>query len=125
MEQMRDRLIELLKQINFDYNEECVFAFEDGYKSAPDFAEFFADRLLAEGVIVLPCKVGDTVYGYSTGNITEYTVTNIRIGDERPWVRCCSYNSDFWTHDIGKTVFFTREDAEQALKGEQSHATRN
>lgn len=59
---MRDRLIELLKQIDFDYGEECVCASEDGYKGAPDLAEFFADRLLANGVIVPPCKVGSTIY---------------------------------------------------------------
>ena len=115
---MRDRLIELIKKADDEYRDICDRCDKDGYKSYPQYEEFVADRILANGVIALPYKVGDTVYGYSTGNITEYTITNISISDKRPWVRCCSYNSDFWTQDIGKTVFLTREEAEQALKGE-------
>ena len=42
---MRDRLIKLIKDIVHPY-----------------FAETLADHLLANGVIVPPCKVGDTVY---------------------------------------------------------------
>ena len=58
---MRDRLIELLKQADFDYSEECTACLENGYKAIPKLEEFFADHLLANGVIVPPCKVGDTV----------------------------------------------------------------
>lgn len=31
-------------------------------KSYPDYIEALADRLVSEGVIIPPCKVGDTVY---------------------------------------------------------------
>lgn len=57
----RDRLIELIKQVNFDFSEECVACLEDGYKATPMLEEFFADYLLANGIIVPLCKVGDKV----------------------------------------------------------------
>ena len=123
---MRDMLIELLKQINFDYCDECCYAFEDGYKSAPDFAEFFADRLIAEGVIVPPCKVGDTVY-YINGayyNSAKQTVRPIEV-TEISW-KCdrsgknlgfalIANGTRYKFSSIGKTVFLTREEAEKAL----------
>lgn len=59
---MRDRLTEILKQTYFDYCEECAACFEDGYKTPPSLEEFFADYLLENGVIALPCKIGQTVY---------------------------------------------------------------
>ena len=114
---MRDRLIELLRQISCYYVDcrgiscsECQNVFIQD-----ENIEGITDHLLANGVIVLPYKVGDMVYRRSTGNITEYTITNISISDKRLWVLCCNYNSAFWTQDIGKTVFLTREEAEQAL----------
>ena len=121
---MRDRLIELLRQIDFEYSEECQFAFEDGYKSAPDFAEFFADHLLAEGVIVPPCKVGDIVYT----TLWHYEITNITITQNKKGVWTKKYRAmkvvngktidwqlNFAFDDIGKTVFLTKEEAEKAL----------
>ena len=48
----RDKLIELLKQIDNDFGEMCVMCAEDGYKSLPLLEEFFADHLIASGVIV-------------------------------------------------------------------------
>lgn len=123
---MRDRLIELLKQIDFDYGEECVLASEDGYKCTPDLAEFFADKLLANGVIVPPCKVGDTVYvvsRYYTGTweIFECKVDELTIYEKNIFIKLISvkgnFNFGYGAYSIGKSVFFTREQAEQALAG--------
>lgn len=47
-------------------------------------------------LVVLPCKVGDTVYAINHGKIDEATF----IGDA-----------------FGKTIFLTRKEAEAALKG--------
>ena len=121
---MRDRLIELLRQIEFDYSEECVCAFEDGYKGAPDFAKFFVDHLLAGGVIVPPCKVGDTVWYIDTNyNIQKAEVTSINIRSQSKSLIATRYvweteetvklalmfehlNEDYW---------LTKEQAEKAL----------
>ena len=83
-----------------------------------------ADR---EGrVVVLPCKVGDTLYdiyeamGNGTGEIRELKVTDIHIHlDKRSkeWLIAGGYY--FSLSDFGKTVFLTREDAEAALRREQ------
>lgn len=59
---MRDRLIELHKQAKLICTEtnckDCV-----GYgQGVFCFCHLVADHLLANGVIVLPCKVGDIIY---------------------------------------------------------------
>ena len=57
---MRDRLIELLKKADKYASGVCT-----DYDEAQ---EVCAEYLLAEGVIVPPCKVGDTVYKVCTVN---------------------------------------------------------
>ena len=52
---MRDRLIELLLEVDYALDTECS-------RRARDSAECIADYLLEKGVIVPPCKEGDTVY---------------------------------------------------------------
>ena len=55
---MRDRLVELIKGLG------CVDTwnhYTDDFKE-PNPVEELADHLLANGVIVPPCKVGDVVY---------------------------------------------------------------
>ena len=51
---MRDRLIELLRD-TFNYTKGVCIDFDEAVK-------INADHLLANGVVVPPCKVGDTVY---------------------------------------------------------------
>lgn len=117
----RERLIELLKSCSHYICEQ------------DDLIERIADHLLANGVIVPPCKVGDTVYAYCEvfGVVLPYFVENLRIGfldkGREYWVyeANCQVEEthelldemDFDLDDLGKTVFLTREDAEKALKG--------
>lgn len=113
---MRDRLIEILRQIDFDYSEECVCASEDGYRGVPDFAKFFADHLLAEGVIVPPVKVGQTVYCIRYDRARKPYVKPLGV------LSITTYGKDvitlFTTRDdrLGLTAFLTREEAEKALE---------
>ena len=70
---MRDRLIELIKQVPYGVSV--------GAKFTQQFSEKMADNLLANGVIVPPCKVGDTVY-YIEGayyKSKRQTVTPIKV----------------------------------------------
>ena len=75
-------------------------------------------------LVVLPCKVGDTVYEVtSRKTISEYRVKAIRVE-----LFCTSIEWDIVAgfvdksifgvpvDDIGKTVFLTREEAESALE---------
>ena len=84
------------------------------------------DAIIDEGVIVPPCKVGDIVYKvYDIESvhrqILELEVLMIEVGIQR---KVClkttkkhRYNFDKATfEDFGKTVFLTKEDAEEKLK---------
>ncbi len=65
------------------------------------------DHLIANGVVVLPCKVGDTVYQVDLARVYESKITKM------------IYETDgvgFDSRAIGKHVFLTREEAERALE---------
>lgn len=96
-------------------------------KDALEYAYGNADRIieLAEAdrdgrVVVLPCKVGDTVYWVHGAVITECRVH--RVQKNRNGLYIClksnvshgAFRADL---SIGKTVFLTREEAERALEG--------
>ena len=108
---MKDRLIELIESTRY---------------WGSGTSEEIADYLLENGVIVPPCKVGDIVYKvYDIESvhrqILELEVLMIEVGIQR---KVClkttkkhRYNFDKATfEDFGKTVFLTREEAEQALQ---------
>lgn len=112
----RERLIEVLS--NIDYA--C-----DNGSNSQDRIEFIADYLLANGVIVPPCKVGDTVYeicerrrsGKWQKAIVERVVHGIEIGIDKILTARCGTTAYVYLSRLGKTVFLTREEAETALKG--------
>ena len=75
-----------------------------------------AERLIDEGVIVPPCKVGDTVYYMykGGGRVYEGVVTSfIYVSDTKSFVIHC----DGCHGKYGQYVFLTREEAEAALEG--------
>lgn len=107
---MRKRLIEILEDTLNEW--EC----DVSIKTLTDIA----DHLIENGVIILPCKIGDTVYKCHTvnfkhtGEITKRTIKQITFSaftvtddGESGW---------FDIDNLGKTVFLTREEAEKALK---------
>ena len=130
----RDRLIELLDII-----------IQPGQKTLGEIA----DHLLANGVIVPPCKVGDTVYQYGK-KFTKCTAYDYapQYEDDSECIGCCAkcdsttydflyegvvseikitadylkakvWWKDKWdnsAYEIGKTVFLTKEEAEEKLK---------
>ena len=65
---------------------------------------------------VLPCKVGDTVYFALLGRIFEKPVFSIVSFANSKRIYCAGTSEYFRPEDVGKTVFLTREAAEQALK---------
>ena len=88
-----------------------------------------ADYLIEHGVIVLPCKVGDTVWYISKFGekvIKPIKVTNIELNDCRELgygylsfkygETSLQYGTIF--SNIGKIVFLTREEAEKAINPE-------
>ena len=67
-------------------------------------------------VVVLPCKVGDTVYFALLGRIIEKQVFSIVSFSNSTRIYCGGTSEYFRPEDIGKTVFLTREEAEKALR---------
>ena len=143
----RDRLIELIKNAFLEENEKRDFITE----------EHTADYLLANGVIVPPCKVGDVVYVIKycrCGNPECYKNKHcykkdtkktpkvlgsimkeqcgMRVSKNYDWHKGTSLvwqpigticykiiQKPFkleWLTELGKTVFLTKEEAEEKLK---------
>lgn len=115
---MRDRLIELLEA-------ECGFS---RYMTDDERRAKLADYLLANGVIVPPCKVGDTVYRLNSicSCVNEATVKAVYWTEDKKHYPKSHIIIQYDLHrgrtrvnfcEFGKTVFLTREEAEKALKG--------
>lgn len=104
----REKLAELL--------EGAFERFIDDPFYIPDKREF-ADHLLAHGVIVLPCKVGDTVYcdicNEGRGFYDECIVKSIEIEKDftEPLITVVCYEraayQTYWARDFGKDIFLT------------------
>lgn len=84
-------------------------------------AQTVADHLLANGMIVPPCKVGDIVYTIFEGDIEALKITYTKTEEtEKFGYRFYDAKNKFLSmpfsdRSIGKTVFLTREGAEKAL----------
>ena len=135
---MRERLIEVFKKIRYN-------VFPGGgidFDLATQFTEFalndIVDKLLENGVIVLPCKVGTRVYMVLDRYDARKLGCSCCLADYGFETECAYYKSGDCTNmtananwqiisrrfeyqhinDFGKTVFLTKEDAEAKLKGE-------
>ena len=89
----RERLTELIGEARASF---CLTGDYEGY---------IADYLIKNGVIVLPCKMGDTMYrikGWYPREVDSFVVPDVE------WVVSNM-------HDFGRLFFFTREEAESAL----------
>ena len=133
MSDMRERLIELIDSKQYQGN-----ATETGvnYIQNTELADYFIEN----GVIVLPCKVGDTVWSINWF-VDEYVCAdcehyNESYPGETDWctktgklekpVECMKIGKIsasledvyFWLYKgyFNKYVFLTKEEAEQALK---------
>ena len=104
----RERLVELLDEFVAKSNNTTTLA--------------LADHLLANGVIVPPCKVGQTVYLIRKDTQTIYTCSVTAIIQRNTF----QYLEIFIEEDkrktiilavLGESLFLTKEEAEEALKG--------
>ncbi len=130
----RDRLIKMIED-GFPTNIAILFGKN---------IEKIADYLLANGVIVLPCKVGDMIYiidlfdyepckkSGKDGGVCPHLYAEYGVGyecrkgyyGEKPF-SCAEIKTEkiedicqifsYWTW-FGKTVFLTKEEAEEKLK---------
>ena len=112
--EMRDRLIELISTTTVGIVDGAVSTI--GSRFTPSFIKDIADHLLASGIIVPPCKVGDKIYkllddevigGWSVFAITTYKSTFVITDD-------CGFR--YANDEIGEEIFLTKEEAEAKLK---------
>lgn len=113
---MRDRLIELIQDIKL-----CN-------PTNWDKPEFMALALLANGVILPPCNVGDTVYVIHDDKVRQAVILafyidkvgincelKISMNGENPTAPCCVTIIDKDTY-TDNDIYLTREDAKKALR---------
>ena len=99
---MRDKLIQLITKL-LQPNETVS-------------VEEIADYLLAEGVIVPPVKVGQTVY-YPIHHLNKVEELEVcEISYRRGKIYIYARYIIFTANDINKLFFLTREEAEEALE---------
>lgn len=112
---MKERLIDLMIEAK---------------KEEPDegsFTDWLADYLLANGVIVLPCKLGTTLYFLYNSPYADKPDLTPRIYESNKWYfvigkKGVSINpslihgyNGIYHYYLGETVFLTREKAEMAM----------
>lgn len=112
----KERLVELIDKMIDEGEEKEAFVFDIGYEIDLDF---MADYLLANGVIVPPCKVGDEIY-YSDrtrNKICRDVVRGVGLVIE--------VNGEYWFVSASQfgDIFKTREEAENGLKFPQKGDT--
>lgn len=93
---------------------------DDAFSDKPEFIEHIRELLRAEKdgrLVVLPCKVGDTIYrcGDPIKKIYEWQIAYVEVYEDET-VFVDDSDNTFVEADIGKTVFLTREEAEKALE---------
>lgn len=102
----KDRLIELISQAK--ENEFINLLYTD--------ITAIADYLLANGVRVPPCKVGDMVYKINGNRIEKFKVARFIISSYGISAEDLYGVQVVLIDDFSKTVFLTKEEAEAKLK---------
>lgn len=134
---MRERLIELIKngieehqsKVTEDIRKTVYNNHRDNSKTDNicDVEETLTDYLLQNGVAVLSCKVGDVVYCLYQPPKEETRIAEVEIDTfeiHKGYIVIVGYDKHdnegfcyrYFTREIGKTVFLTKEEAEKALE---------
>ena len=132
MPNTREKLIELIQTAKSKKQYDFLFGNIDDAIDMKSDEEYIADHLIANGVTIIPVNVGDTVY-------TNFAMRGWYLRDkDRPYsARVCFiglnnakemggglFNVVYGKHenmmqfrfsDIGKSVFLTKEEAEEDL----------
>lgn len=105
---------------------ECEYSYD--YDKCNEYLSgIFMDYLLMNGVKVLLCNIGDIIYRFDRAEdkIFESKISHIAYNSDtgefvyhydESLIKDACYSRLFVETDIGKSIFFTREEAEKALK---------
>ena len=123
---MRERLAEIYHKIEVEFLDYMINLTQravdgDIEDKIQKRQGFYVDKLLANGIIVPPCKVGDTVWCIIEGfnQVMEGRVRRFTVFDNFINVYCGIngyFEQVYMDKDFGKTVFLTKEAAEAALR---------
>ena len=102
----RERLINLIDKVLVKYDRGCL----------PFVMDEIADHLLANGVIVPPCKVGQTVYELRCNDPFSEDISIDIVPSTVKDFAILTTEDIHGMAGVGKTVFLTKEEAEKALK---------
>ena len=109
-----------------------LYKFDRLQKAVSKGCSYFKDR---SRFVELPCKIGDTVYSIYKGDIEAHIVNRLEFCTVGNNSECQDYFGtaggiddcdenfsfiNFTKATFGKTAFFTREEAERALKERES-----
>lgn len=115
----RERLYELIVDADNEFFRETP------YGTAQERIEKTVEHLLANGVLLPPMKIGQIIYDIDGEDVRElkvlkivyfcdsYSMGCLRVGSIEETTR---RNITVFDIEIGKHVFFTREDAESELE---------
>lgn len=110
-----ERLVKLLDNFPYDLKD---YAGNNTLFMVDDHIEL-AKYLIANGVMLLPYKVGDKIYYIDrhTNKVEEDTIKFITITKNGPKPILTRHNKHFWEYYVfGVNVFLNREAAEAAVK---------
>ena len=118
--------VERIKGILVDYTK------KNGIMASTVILENYAEELVKNGVVIPPVKVRQTIYALWSGGrkgigVAEFKVISINLDcpdDMEIVYRSKKLNATVCRYanasDIGKTLFLSREEAEQALEREMA-----
>ena len=127
-ERLTEDYFDDMQKITRHYAKSNNIDLNTGGNDFQDIIDKLAEYETAEDegrLVVLPCKVGETLFCFSRGKIYPFKVRCIRIYEERTeielWYAGDEENLKFWhitiaEQDIGYKFFFIREEAEKASR---------
>ena len=117
----RDRLIEIVKKALIKFENLRNDFLDEKIDDIDDIQNVLADYLLANGVIVPPCKVGDKLYPIVDMShtacksfVSDFPITVLPY--QIYYLNLMGGVSAIPFENFGKTVFLTKEEAEKKLK---------
>ena len=111
MHEVKEKLVELIRCADYHPCKGAVRTI--GSKFSREFIEDIADHLIAHGVTVQECNIGDKIYRVDRERIYEKTIQEITItANQTIFV---TENIAFDKRAIGKSIFLSYAEAEAHL----------
>lgn len=117
---MRDRLVDLIKECHKKEND--IMFGENKSLEFDEWTGIYADHLIANGVVLPPCRVGDSCYPLPRykAPIVERKISRITFSKRNIIIGYYEndgqYRPPLRTRVLGEDVFLTKDQAEQKLK---------